>query len=87
MSRPNTSREGLASWLDESGQCRVCHGPIVPKTKLGMIRDYVCYVAVMWWPMWFFMRGGMQTILPYAGTHAYTCTCWPKIATSSGVRE
>jgi hypothetical protein len=69
----------LDSWLDEPGQCRPCHGPILAKTKLGMIRDYVCFVTVMWWPLRFFMRGGMQHILPYAGTHAYTCTCWPKV--------
>ncbi len=68
------------AWLDEPGQCRPCRGPVVRKTKLGMIRDYVCYVAVLWWPLRFFMRGPMPALLPYAGNHAFTCTCWPKVA-------
>lgn len=71
---------GLDAWLDEPGQCRPCHGPIVAKTKLGMVRDYICWLIIMVWPMRFFMRGPMPMILPYAGTHAYTCTCWSKIA-------
>jgi hypothetical protein len=66
-------------WLDEPGQCRPCCGPILPKSRLGMFRDWLCYVIVLWWPLRFFMRGPMPLILPYAGTHAYTCTCWSKV--------
>lgn len=71
----------LDAWLDEPGQCRPCHGPIVPKTKLGMIRDYACFVAVMWWPDRFFLTAPHRWLLGHAGSHAYTCGCWHKIAT------
>jgi hypothetical protein len=69
----------LDAWLDEPGQCRPCHGPIVPKTGLGMFRDWLCYRIVLWWPNRFFMSAPHAAILPYAGTHAFTCTCWPKV--------
>lgn len=45
-----------------------------------MLRDWVCYLVVLRWPLRFFMRGGMASILPYAGTHAFTCTCRDKVA-------
>lgn len=70
----------LDSWLDEPDQCRPCHGPIVVKTRLSMIRDYACWALVMIWPNRLFMRFGMAQLLPYAGTHAFTCTCRSKIA-------
>lgn len=69
----------LGAWLDEDGQCRPCHGPILPKTRLGMIRDYICYIIVLHWPYRFFGSRPHLAILPYAGNHAFTCTCWSKI--------
>lgn len=63
----------------DNGHCDVCHGPIVPKTRLGMFRDWLCYLAALYWPYRFFMSAPHAAILPYAGTHAYTCTCWSKV--------
>jgi len=62
------------AWCDE------CHGPIVRKTKIAMCWDYLGFVIALHWPHHFFASWPHLAVLPYAGSHAYTCTCWPKIA-------
>lgn len=67
-----------AGWTP--GECDSCHGPVFGRHWLANVRDRLAWRLFMLLPDWLaFGRGGFA-ILPYAGGHAYTCSCFGKNA-------
>ncbi len=59
--------------------CRECFGPILPKRRFQLLADSLAYDLFLALPNCIaFSRVGFL-LLPYAGTHAYTCTCPAKV--------
>lgn len=58
------------------GYCDDCCGPIAPKSAFELVRDGLIYDLLISLPAWFRMETRLgYALLPYAGSHAYTCTC------------
>lgn len=63
---------------DEPEWCETCHGPIWGKSLVELDLSHLAHWIWMRLPMWLaFNRVGMA-ILPWAGTHAFGCSCHDK---------
>jgi len=63
--------------------CEPCHGFVEPRTRFELVRDWLAFELVLASPAAWTARGlgwrWLLWLLPYAGNHAYACTCPEKV--------